>query len=837
MALIRAIILLFFLVNSSFAATYYFSNSGSDSNDCLSTGTACASISKMQSIQGTNDTLSLECGSRFRRSGVGIAYTTQANGVSHVRYGTCTGSNDPIITSAELLSGFSFHSTNIWRKSLNTDAGRNVSFDDSMAVWDETHNSGCPGSMTTDQEICYNGGFLYVRSATDPDTRFSIIERWSISNSNGAFTVKVQHKDISFDRIRVFHGTHNIRVTDVADLGDFSFTNGEVAYSGHHDNLNYMFFSFGGTNFNFRDIETANSITVTGNKIHDCGRGCLIFDRALPDGTVTWSNNEVYNFFNHGGLEFFKETGLGDIANGTVTAEGNTIYSGCVGISMGNTDTGGYTNLRFIDNIIYDMTASSDPRVNQGGNACGINGRGITHYGSAERVNLYMEGNSISDADIWGIDFKPTTSGGGQCLSLTMYNNTFYNNVKAGMQIRGNLCHAPIIKNNAFVSNGSDDTSTRTCCQLSCDSTSGCPSLDIQYNYFFPEDESTSIIAKWNNTGYTLATAKSSLGWAANNIGDNFGASPTLFVDAPNRDFTPASGSVLIDAGVNVGLAFNGIAPDIGAIESGEATSPPAPTIGGAVVNAITPSLLEITFATDSPPMLPASGCTGITLNGTSAAPSSCARNGSNNKVMDITLDQDVLSSDVITIDYSQAAGNITDNAVVEVAETSGFAVTNNVGGDLLSIDVCSSSNTFAAGRSLAGSFDDVTATDAGSSGCDCEPEFVVTCDLETNFNIGIARIYGDSVGTWWCTEYDLEYSTNGTDYTTWVTNTDCFGNQWWEQDLGGVSARYLRWTITGNTTNGRTQWRELEAYATSAPPAATTSGLKGSTITGVDYQ
>lgn len=50
-------------------------------------------------------------------------------------------------------------------------------------------------------------------------------------------------------------------------------------------------------------------------------------------------------------------------------------------------------------------------------------------------------------------------------------------------------------------------------------------------------------------------------------------AAPPLFVDEQNENFTLVDDSPLVDAGVNVGLRYNGSAPDLGANESGMTSS------------------------------------------------------------------------------------------------------------------------------------------------------------------------------------------------------------------------------------------------------------------------
>ncbi|MEM9455067.1 MAG: right-handed parallel beta-helix repeat-containing protein [Myxococcota bacterium] len=75
----------------------------------------------------------------------------------------------------------------------------------------------------------------------------------------------------------------------------------------------------------------------------------------------------------------------------------------------------------------------------------------------------------------------------------------------------------------------------------------------------------------------------------------------------PRDGVTPQPGSPAVDAAHSGPLAFNGSAPDIGALEP--------PVVGEAVVEPEDPSRVRLSFANAvSPPLLPALGCEGIEL-------------------------------------------------------------------------------------------------------------------------------------------------------------------------------------------------------------------------------
>ncbi len=145
-----------------------------------------------------------------------------------------------------------------------------------------------------------------------------------------------------------------------------------------------------------------------------------------------------------------------------------------------------------------------------------------------------------------------------------------------------------------------------------------------------------------------------------------------------------AAGSSLIDVGVNVGLAYAGNAPDLGAFESGgSSTTPPppvapAPVIGTTVVQNATPALLEMTYDLAlNTTSIPASAAYTVLVNGVAATVSSVAITGSE---VQLTLATAIKSGDIILVSYTKPATNSVQSAAGGIAVAfSSRATTNNL--------------------------------------------------------------------------------------------------------------------------------------------------------------
>jgi hypothetical protein len=144
-----------------------------------------------------------------------------------------------------------------------------------------------------------------------------------------------------------------------------------------------------------------------------------------------------------------------------------------------------------------------------------------------------------------------------------------------------------------------------------------------------------------------------------------------------------AAGSALIDVGVNVGLAYAGKAPDLGAFESGSSAPPPpppvapAPVIGVTVVQNVTPSLLEMTYDLALNIASPAPSAYTVLVNGVATTVSTVAITGSK---VQLSLSAAIKFGDIILVSYIKPATNpLQSTAGGTAIAFSSRATTNNL--------------------------------------------------------------------------------------------------------------------------------------------------------------
>lgn len=139
----------------------------------------------------------------------------------------------------------------------------------------------------------------------------------------------------------------------------------------------------------------------------------------------------------------------------------------------------------------------------------------------------------------------------------------------------------------------------------------------------------------------------------------------------------PAPGSPLVDAGIPVGLDYNGSAPDIGWFESSSGSPVSVPVYSGSVIENATPSRLEITYNLTLANIVPAASAFTIMVNSSSRSVSSVAVSGT--KVL-LTLSSPIVYGDVVTVAYTKPASNpLQTSSGGQAASLTAQSVTNIV--------------------------------------------------------------------------------------------------------------------------------------------------------------
>ncbi len=142
-----------------------------------------------------------------------------------------------------------------------------------------------------------------------------------------------------------------------------------------------------------------------------------------------------------------------------------------------------------------------------------------------------------------------------------------------------------------------------------------------------------------------------------------------------------ASGSDLIDAGTNIGLAFSGSAPDLGAFEFSNSVTTPPPATNLAYVSSLVkntaPAQIEVTYNITIANVTPSTSCFAIKVNSVSRTVNQLAISG---KFVYLTLASPVQAGDIVTLSYTKPASNPLQCPAGTIAETiSAKSVTNSV--------------------------------------------------------------------------------------------------------------------------------------------------------------
>lgn len=197
--------------------------------------------------------------------------------------------------------------------------------------------------------------------------------------------------------------------------------------------------------------------------------------------------------------------------------------------------------------------------------------------------------------------------------------------------------------------------------------------LNYGENYYFPDDIFPENHNSWDSPVLVTDDDFLSLDWTEMLRPRKSDGS------LPDIDFLKlAPGSDLIDKGIDIGLPYNGTAPDLGWNESlsGDPVPPTVNYVSSSTENA-TPSRIDMTFNLTLANIVPPTSAFSVTVNGSARSVNSVSISGT--KVL-LILASPIAYGDVVTITYSKPASNpLQTVSGGQAASFTAKSVTNNV--------------------------------------------------------------------------------------------------------------------------------------------------------------
>jgi len=511
---------------NSFVPKYFVANSGNDSNNGLSIGTAWKTISKVNSmVFAPGDTIGFKCSDTWREN---LIIPSSGIAGNYISVGSYSTGAKPQILGSTLVTSWTNTGGNIWiGASIVTDPYAlsykgNIYFIElnNSVTWGRVKKANT-AACVAEYDWTWSSNRIYIYSPTDPNLRYSGVEV-----SQRVYGINLNQKQyLTFNNLEIaYTGSYGIGESAETNLTGLTITNCLI----HHIGIKASLAGYG--------IEQHHSNSfIQNNIIHDSGRRNISLD-------LYGNSAQVHD----------------------ILIENNTIYNGfhTAGVDMNSQGASTLNNVIIRRNYFYnELTANID---------------NVEYYGSSFIYCANDGGGSVNNIYIYYNIFKNATAaamafgGAGGTDGAFVWNNTFYGVspyitatynsiilIQAGSNVQ--------LRNNIFY-NDVQIALNPTFSLINIVSDAGVVTTD--YNVYY-NTQATRNIA-WYGTSYSVSQW-SAYKSASGQDGHSYVSQNPLFISS--SDYHLQVGSVAINHGINLGLTIDydgnpivGI-PDIGCME------------------------------------------------------------------------------------------------------------------------------------------------------------------------------------------------------------------------------------------------------------------------------
>ena len=642
---LRLTLLLFLFVSISFSlsgTTYYISTSGSD----VTTGGTSGSPWK---------TLSYAC-SRVTKSG----------DIIHVNAGTYVETQECVLAVGVSIEGEG-----------------DVSHIISQYTTTYTSNHASILLLSTNQGTNGNQSISYIKLDGD--------------NLSASYAIKV----IRRSNVIIHHCTIiNFFIGGVAFWGQGYSTDTPIAYSTGNQLYNCFMQNCGDMDTDpvsgagMIHIGTQESMEIHDNILDESvraqGHNGNILSAVQYFKGIKFYNNKCYKPDDDGGSwNFHLELPAGNSCYGGFEIYNNEFYGGDTPIDIGGD---------YVEKGIYDYTWYIHDNYFDARNA---------YDGSGSKQCIVIEGLHNSDVWIknnhfnnWAHPIEICESGNDPLIHYSHVTNLWItNNLMVNCGMVGGTNWQDLVRLNFYISNKSTlsnlyiynnviiPNSETISSAILLKSPGSISNVNIKNNIIVGHKNATWLKVTNSGTFTGLYVTNNNLynnssntpSFSGNAVSDyqftNNVSSNPLFVSSANYNLQ--SSSPCIDAGVDIGLPYNGKAPDLGAFESQSGLPAPSPVFISSVVENATPSILGMTYDLSLANIVPSASAFSVKVNSVARTVNTVSISGT--KVL-LTLSSPVINGDVVTVSYTKPATNPIQTASGGQAATiSAQTVINNV--------------------------------------------------------------------------------------------------------------------------------------------------------------